>query len=147
PVAPPVAAPVAPRIALDAAVAPAAAPGGELPDPPKTEPPAPRQEPTTPPTTTEPIATPPPQQPHARAAPPPSSDVREWRQQIDALVADGKINPAKNQLRDRIAVDKNDAWAHLRLGNLYADAFHYRRDALREWESAFVVEPALKSDS
>jgi hypothetical protein len=78
---------------------------------------------------------------------PVAADAREWRQQIDALVAEGKINPAKNQLRDRIAVDKNDAWAHLRLGDLYADAFHYRRDAFREWESAFAVEPALKSDA
>jgi hypothetical protein len=152
-VTPPVAPPVTPRVALDAAVAlepakPEAAktepgPGGELPDPPKPEAPAPRAEP---PTTPPPVATPP-QTPHARAAPPPSSDVREWRQQLDALIADGKINPAKNQLRDRIAVDKNDAWAHLRLGDLYADAFHYRRDAFREWESAFAVEPALKSDS
>jgi len=151
-VTPPVAPPVAPPVVLDAAVAPTTAktepaPGGELPDPPKPEAPAPRQEPTTPPPTTQPVATPPTAPPpHARAAPPPSSDVREWRQQLDALIADGKINPAKNQLRDRIAVDKNDAWAHLRLGNLYADAFHYRRDAFREWESAFAVEPALKSD-
>jgi hypothetical protein len=57
------------------------------------------------------------------------------------------VNPAKNQLRDRIAVDKSDAWAHLRLGNLYADPFHYRRDAFREWQSAFAVEPALASDA
>ena len=72
--------------------------------------------------------------------------MRQWRQQIDALINEGKVNPAKNQLRDRIALDKNDAWAHLRLGDLYADAFHYRRDAFREWESAFAVEPVLKSD-
>ena len=155
-VAPPVAPPVAPRVALDAAVAPEPvkpetaktepAPGGELPDPPKPDAPAPREDATSPPKTPPPVATPP-ATPHARAAPPPPSDVREWRQQIDALIADGKINPAKNQLRDRIAVDKGDAWAHLRLGNLYADAFHYRRDAFREWESAFAVEPALKSDA
>jgi hypothetical protein len=162
-VTPPLTPPLPPRVALDAAVAPETAkpetakpetakpetakpepaPGGELPDPPKPEAPPPRVEPTT--TTPPPVANPP-QTPHARAAPPPPSDVREWRQQIDALIADGKINPAKNQLRDRIAVDKNDAWAHLRLGNLYADAFHYRRDAFREWESAFAVEPAFKSD-
>jgi hypothetical protein len=79
--------------------------------------------------------------------PPPPRDVREWRQQIEALLADGRVNPAKTQLRDRIAVDKNDAWAHLRLGDIYADAFHYRRDAFREWDSALAIEPALKSDA
>ena len=133
----PVATPAPPPVVLDLAVATETTKADELPDPPKTEaPPAPHVEP-------EPAPPPP---PHARAAPP-SSDVRQWRQQIDALIADGKINPAKNQLRDRIAVDKSDAWAHLRLGNLYADAFHYRRDAFREWESAFAAEPALKSDA
>ncbi|MCA1662676.1 MAG: serine/threonine protein kinase [Myxococcales bacterium] len=170
-VVPPLAPAAAPPLALDAAVAPEPAtkseparsesatsepaPGGELPDPPKPDAPLPRQEPTTParpsmatPPTPTPMVTP----AHARTAPatptptPTPSDVREWRHHVDALIADGKINPAKNQLRDRIAVDKTDAWAHLRLGNLYADAFHYRRDAFREWQSAFAVEPALKSD-
>ena len=79
--------------------------------------------------------------------PPPSHDVREWRDQIDGLVADGKFNVAKNRLRDRIAVDKNDAWSHLRLGDVYADAFHFRRDALREWDAALALTPALAGDA
>jgi len=78
--------------------------------------------------------------------PPPSKDAREWRQRIDGLLADGKVNPAKNELRDRVAVDKNDAWSHLRLGDVYADGFHYRRDAFREWTSALALSPALASD-
>ncbi len=134
------------RVAVDAAVA-------ELPDPPKTEPQTVERTPTvapppapapTPAATPAPVAT-----SHARVAAqgPLAADAREWRQQIDALIKDGKINPAKNQLRDRIAVEKNDAWAHLRLGDLYAEAFHYRRDAFREWTSAFGVDPALKSDA
>jgi serine/threonine-protein kinase len=77
---------------------------------------------------------------------PPSKESRAWREQIDQLMADGKFNAAKNQLRDRIAVDKSDAWSHLRLGDIYADPFHYRRDAFREWESALTLSPALKSD-
>jgi hypothetical protein len=79
--------------------------------------------------------------------PPLAHDAREWRQQIDALISDGKVNAAKNQLRDHIAVDKSDGWAHLRLGDVYADAFHYRRDAFREWDSALALEPALDGDA
>jgi serine/threonine-protein kinase len=67
--------------------------------------------------------------------------------QIEGLMARGKHNPAKNLLRDRIAVQKDDAWAHLRLGDLYAVAFHYRRDAFREWDSALALEPGFKSDA
>jgi eukaryotic-like serine/threonine-protein kinase len=88
---------------------------------------------------------------HAAAAPalvpPASRDVRAWREQIDGLIADGKVNVAKGQLRDRVAVDKSDAWSHLRLGDIYADPFHYRRDAYREWDSALALVPALKSDA
>src|SRR5262249_38390165 len=40
--------------------------------------------------------------------------------------------------------DKGDAWAHLRLGDLYAEAFHFRRDAIREWQSAFAIDADLK---
>jgi tRNA A-37 threonylcarbamoyl transferase component Bud32 len=81
-----------------------------------------------------------------RESPPPSKDAREWRQRIDGLLADGKVNLAKNELRDRIAVAKDDAWSHLRLGDVYADGFHYRRDAFREWTSALALGPALASD-
>jgi len=78
---------------------------------------------------------------------PPTADARAWREQIDRLLADGKLNAAKNQLRDRIAVDKSDAWSHLRLGDVYADGFHYRRDAFREWDSALALTPALAGDA
>ena len=113
--------------------------------PPKTEatpaeaarPPAPEEH------APSPAHEPAPAKPHE---PPPSKDAREWRQRIDGLVADGKLNVAKNELRDRIAVDKNDAWSHLRLGDVYADGFHYRRDAFREWTTALAVAPTLKSD-
>jgi hypothetical protein len=130
----------------------ASAPGtttGELPDPPEPAPPTAAAAPVTPPPSASPSPPPPVATPRPRAAAPPpiTSDAREWRQQIDALISEGKFNPAKNQLRDRIAVAKNDAWAHLRLGDLYADPFHYRRDAFREWDSAFGLEPALKSDA
>ena len=139
----------------DAAVAPIAAnegraATGELPDPPDTEPPMVRAAPmaAAPPTVK---ATPPApllaQPPRGGAHEPIAADGRQWRQQIDALINEGKVNPAKNQLRDRIALDKDDAWAHLRLGDLYAEAFHYRRDAFREWDSAFGLDPGLKSDA
>ncbi len=111
------------------------------PEPPKTE-------------TPKPVETPPPEpprpEPHAKAAPkpePPPRETREWRDQIEGLIADGKVNAAKNQLRDRVSVDKGDAWSHLRLGDIYAVAFHYRRDAFREWDSALAITPALKSDA
>jgi hypothetical protein len=143
--APPADAAVA-HVVVDAAVA------NELPNPPNPEtqaptaaPPEPSPPIAPPPTAKAPVVAPHPHAPPPRA--PVAADAREWRQQIDALITEGKINPAKSQLRDHIAVDKNDAWAHLRLGDLYADAFHYRRDAFREWESAFAVEPALKSDA
>ena len=125
---------IAPQLVLDAAVAPT----GELPNPPPTEPEKPAAAAAPPPT-------PAPAAPHP--PPPPTADAREFRHQIDALINEGKSNAAKNQLRDRIAVDKNDAWAHLRLGNIYADPLHYRRDAFREWDSAFAIDPALKSDA
>jgi serine/threonine-protein kinase len=122
------------------------------PAPPKAEPPKPDPEKSLPleardpePAATQPAAG----KPHATPAkePPPSKDTREWREQIDGLVADGKFNVAKNRLRDRIAVDKNDAWSHLRLGDVYADAFHFRRDAFREWDSALTITPALAGDA
>ena len=131
------------------------------PEPTVTQPTAPPPA-ATPPTATPPTAPPPTEEkPEPAAKPPaakppaakpetatlpPSKDARAWREQIDALLADGKFNAAKLQLRDRVALDKNDAWSHLRLGDIYADAFHYRRDAFREWESALAVTPALKSD-
>jgi serine/threonine protein kinase len=119
----------------------------ELPDPPKPSMPTQAQTPpvTRAPTTQTPTPTtlsPPPEPEHAPAAesrepdppPPPaveapahdpkpahdpsSRDARQWRQQIDALIGDGKVNQAKNQLRGRIAIDRNDAWSHLRLGDL-----------------------------
>ena len=113
------------------------------PEEPKPEPPKPEPAKAEPPKPEPAKAEPP---PHAKAAPP-SRETREWRDQIDGLIADGKFNAAKNQLRDRIAVDKNDAWSHLRLGDVYADAFHYRRDAFREWDSALALTPALESDA
>src|SRR5262249_42948885 len=43
--------------------------------------------------------------------------------------------------------DQNHAWAHLRLGNLYAAPPKlYRRDAMKEWDTAFALEPGLKND-
>jgi eukaryotic-like serine/threonine-protein kinase len=140
----------APPVALDAAVAPsatnaAAGGGNELPDPPEPAAPTLLAAPTPSPQPTRPAVAPP--HPRSVAPPPVAADARAWRQQIDSLVSEGKINPAKTQLRDRIAVEKNDAWAHLRLGDLYAEAFHYRRDAVREWESALSLEPELKSDA
>jgi hypothetical protein len=95
----------------------------------------------------EPARTEPAHAPAPAAAPSASRDVRAWREQIDGLIADGKVNVAKGQLRDRVAVDKSDAWSHLRLGDIYADPFHYRRDAYREWDSALALVPALKSDA
>ncbi|HEX4456387.1 MAG TPA: protein kinase [Polyangia bacterium] len=112
----------------------------ELPDPPAPAlPPAPATRPAA-----QPAAAPPPR--GAKRAPL-AADAHDWRQQIDQLISEGKVNPAKNQLRDHLAVDENDGWAHLRLGDLYAEPFHYRRDAIREWDSAFVLAPALKSDA
>lgn len=104
---------------------------------PEPKPPEPAPAPTT---------TPP---PHASAArePPPPRDVREWRDQIDRAIADAKYNTVKNQLRDRIAVDKRDGWSHLRLGDVYADGFHFRRDAFREWSSALALQPSLATDA
>jgi serine/threonine protein kinase len=121
--------PVEPQPPSAEAVKPEPQPQATKPEPPKPEPPKPEP--------------PKPEPPHAKATPPP----REWRDQIDGLLADGKINSAKNQLRDRVAVDKSDAWSHLRLGDVYADGFHYRRDAFREWDSALAITPALKSDA
>ena len=61
--------------------------------------------------------------------------------------SEGKFNPAKNQLRDHIAVDKNDAWAHLRLGDLYADAVPLPPRRLPRMGERVRLEPALKSDA
>ncbi len=115
----------------------------ELPDPPEPAAPTARAAPALPPPTVPPAA------PAARGAKraPIASDARDWRQQIDQLISEGKVNAAKSQLRDRLAIEKSDGWAHLRLGDLYAEPFHYRRDAIREWDSAFAVMPGLKSDA
>jgi serine/threonine-protein kinase len=125
---------------------------GELPGPPelheeqasaKTAPP-PHVATATPPTPTPHPAREP--SPHPRAAPP-TAEQRDERQQIEALLADGKIDQAKTQLRDRLALEKKDAWAHLRLGDIYAaPKYHYRRDAFREWDSALALDEGLKSD-
>ncbi len=133
------------------------APTPPAPTPPAPTPPAPTPTPSGAPALAEPPAAPIAHEPEPAAAPhphptaarepPPSRDAQKWREEVDDLIADGKFNPAKNELRDRIAVDKNDAWSHLRLGDVYADAFHYRRDAFREWESALAVAPGLKSDA
>jgi hypothetical protein len=133
------------------AVAPAPVPEPVKTEPPKPEPPKPEPAPEE-----QKVEAPKPEpdkapEPAAKAKPlplpPPSRDVREWRDQIDGLIADGKPNVAKNRLRDRIAVDKNDAWSHLRLGDVYADAFHFRRDAFREWDAALAATPALAGDA
>jgi hypothetical protein len=98
-------------------------------------------------------AQPPPEEPEKPAPPPPAPPAHPRstarspvHQQVEALIEKGKVNAAKIVLRDRIAVQKDDAWAHLRLGDLYAEAFHYRRDAFREWESAFTLDAALKGN-
>jgi hypothetical protein len=155
PSAPPTAAPTgattAPPTGATTAPPPTPAPTGQaaVPEPPpahapESHEPEPAHEPK--PAATPPAPTPPP--PRATAAHErPPRETREWREQIDGLIADGKFNTAKNQLRDRLAIDKRDAWSHLRLGDVYADAFHFRKDAFREWDSALALTPALASDA
>jgi hypothetical protein len=116
-------------------------------------PPTPSGDPTPPPVTPPAAAaepSPPAREPPSRPRPVQNPDAREQRderREIDSLIGEGKFNLAKNRLRDRIAVEKSDAWAHLRLGDLYAEVFHYRHDAFREWDSALGLDSGLKSDA
>jgi cytoskeletal protein RodZ len=144
----PATAKVVPSLQRDAAADAVETGAAELPDPPAPAATTARAQPT--------VETAPTVEPAAPAGSPSQrgskrapivADAREWRQQIDGLISEGKVNPAKNQLRDHLAVEKNDGWAHLRLGDLYADPLHYRRDAIREWDSAFALAPGLKSDA
>ena len=96
----------APPLRLDAAVArPAAdaAVAGELPDPPNPEaqaverapplptpPPPPNPAPVVVAPVVTPVAT-----PHRRGAAPVAAEVREWRQQIEALINEGKHQPGE----------------------------------------------------
>jgi serine/threonine protein kinase len=80
----------------------------------------------------------------AKEAPPPD---RDFRQSIEALVADKKFEAAKNQLRDRIAVERSDAWAHLMLGVVYADGYQFHKDSFREWDTALGLDASLKTSA
>jgi serine/threonine-protein kinase len=82
-----------------------------------------------------------------RAAPAAPAPDRDFRQAIEALLAEKKFDPAKTQLRDRIAVQHTDAWAHLMLGVVYADGYQFHKDSFREWDTALGLEPALKSSA
>jgi hypothetical protein len=123
-------------------------------------PPAPKApEPTPPPVEDEqaagdelPSPSLPPEESPAVAAPgakvrPEPTRASEPRSSIDPLLADGKVKQATAQLRDRIAVAPKDASAHLHLGAIYAEVYHYRRDAFHEFDRAFSLDAALKSDA
>ncbi|HJZ88448.1 MAG TPA: serine/threonine-protein kinase [Polyangia bacterium] len=81
--------------------------------------------------------------PAHRAPPPPTADIRSA---VEKLIASGQHKEAAAALRKMSATNKQDGWAHVRLGDVYLEGSQYRKDAFEEWGKGFALDPGLKQE-